>query len=418
MSVRDISIDDFDYPLPSGRIALHPLPQRDSCRLLASAPGAPPADRIFSDLPDLLPSGALLVCNDTRVINARMRFRKPTGAAIEIFLLEPLVPADYERAFAAEASAQWAALVGNVKKWKEGALTMDTSLPDGRPLRLTATLGEQLDGGERRVILSWTPADVPFAAVVEAAGYIPIPPYLNRDSEASDSDDYQTVYSRAEGSVAAPTAGLHFTPGLLDRISRRGIQRAPVTLHVGAGTFKPVKASSIGLHPMHTETFTVSRSSLESIISAKREGRPVVAVGTTSVRTLETLPLLADIVAASPEAPLHLGQWNAYTPEALQPRTAADTAARLMPLLHMLDATGAPAFTASTAIMIAPGFNWTMTDGMVTNFHQPRSTLLLLVSSFLSWRHRSSGSEWRDLYAHALEKGYRFLSYGDACLFL
>ncbi len=422
MSVKDLSIDDFDYPLPQERIALHPLRQRDACRLLMRVPGAPVADRRFSDLPALIPSDALLVCNDTRVINARMRFHKPTGAAIEIFLLEPLLPADYERAFAAEGSAQWSALVGNVKKWKEGELVREIALADGTLLRLSATLGEQLDGGERRVTLSWTPATVPFATVVEAAGHIPIPPYLNRESEASDTDDYQTVYSRAEGSVAAPTAGLHFTPELLAEIDRRGIRRAAVTLHVGAGTFKPVKTPRIGDHPMHTETFTVTRASLEALIEAKRAERPVIAVGTTSVRTLETLPLLADMVADDPETPLHLGQWNAYTEEALRPRTSLQTAERLMQLLRLLDTTGAPAFTASTAIMIAPGFNWTIVDGMVTNFHQPRSTLLLLVSSFLS--AHSGGTtgatepEWRRLYSHALQSDYRFLSYGDACLFL
>lgn len=422
MSVKDLSIDDFDYPLPQERIALHPLRQRDACRLLVRDACARVADRRFSDLPALIPSDALLVCNDTRVINARMRFHKPTGAAIEIFLLEPLLPADYERAFAAEGSAQWSALVGNVKKWKEGELVREIALADGILLRLSATLGEQLEGGERRVTLSWTPAAVPFATVVEAAGHIPIPPYLNRESEASDTDDYQTVYSRAEGSVAAPTAGLHFTPELLAEIDRRGIRRAAVTLHVGAGTFKPVKASRIGDHPMHTETFTVTRDSLEALIEAKRAGRPVIAVGTTSVRTLETLPLLADMVADDPETSLHLGQWNAYTEEALRPRTSLQTAERLMPLLRLLDTTGAPAFTASTAIMIAPGFNWTMVDGMVTNFHQPRSTLLLLVSSFLSAYSGdttgAAGPEWRRLYSHALQSDYRFLSYGDACLLL
>lgn len=411
MDVKEISIADFDYPLPDERIASHPLADRDACRLLVARPGMEPEDRVFRELPGLLPPGALLVCNDTRVINARMKFRKETGAAIEIFLLEPLDPADYERAFAATGSASWAALVGNVKRWKGGRLEKRVALSDGRVLVLRASLGEPLDGGERRVGLEWTPADVPFATVAEAAGYIPIPPYLRRDAEDSDTDDYQTVYSRVEGSVAAPTAGLHFTPGLLSALKDNGIRRVPVTLHVGAGTFKPVKADRIGGHPMHTEVFTVGRDALVGLIEAKRSGRPVAAVGTTSVRTLETLPLLADIVASDPDAPLHLDQWRAYSQG-----DGGDVAARLEGLLRWLDSKGLPALTASTAIMIAPGFRWSVVDAMVTNFHQPRSTLLLLVSSFLM-RDGDAGA-WRRIYAHALDGGYRFLSYGDACLFL
>ena len=416
MNPQDISIADFDYPLPDGRIALHPLARRDACRLLLSRGGRQMEDRVFHELPELLPEGARVVCNDTRVINARMRFRKPTGAAIEIFLLEPMVPADYERAFSVEGRCEWSALVGNVKKWKSGTLEKTLSLPDGTELTLRAALGGELPGGERRICLEWCPAGVPFATVVDAAGYIPIPPYLGRESEACDTDDYQTVYSRAEGSVAAPTAGLHFTPGLLDRLEKAGIARVPVTLHVGAGTFKPVKGDRIGEHPMHTEVFTITRGSLGSIIAAKREGRPVVAVGTTSVRTLESLPLLADKVAASAGAALHVGQWEAYAAGPMRKRSDMETAERLMPLLDLMDSAGVPAITASTAIMIAPGFNWNVVDGMVTNFHQPRSTLLLLVSSFLG--RDGQPERWRDLYSHALEADYRFLSYGDACLFL
>lgn len=404
MSVKDISIDDYDYPLPEQRIALHPLEERDACRLLVARQGGGMSDARFSDLPALLPKGALLVYNDTRVINARIRMRKPTGAQIEIFLLEPKAPADYERAFAARGEARWSALVGNVKKWKEGELEKSATLPDGTALTLRATLGGTLPGGEREVMLTWTPADTPFATVVEAMGHIPIPPYLNRESEASDTDDYQTVYSRAEGSVAAPTAGLHFTPALLERLAEAGVERAPLTLHVGAGTFKPVKADHIGDHPMHTEVFTVSRATLEALIRAKEEGRPIVAVGTTSVRTLESLPLLG---LSGGTDRLHLGQWDAYADE------DTDTVKRLKSLLDLMDAAGTDSLTASTAIMIAPGFRWRMVDAMITNFHQPRSTLLLLVSSFLG-RH---GLDWRDVYRHALAGDYRFLSYGDACLF-
>lgn len=424
MNVKEISIQDFDYQLPEERIARHPLPDRDRCRMLVAGADAAIADDYFYNLPDRLPENALLICNNTRVINARMQFRKPTGAAIEIFLLEPLLPADYESAFSARGSAQWSALVGNLKKWKQGALEKRVALPDGGELILTARLGQDLPGGEHAVDLSWIPADIPFADVVQAAGYIPIPPYLNRETEASDATDYQTVYSRVEGSVAAPTAGLHFTPRLLERIDRRGISRASLTLHVGAGTFKPVKSRLIGEHPMHTETFTVSRSTLESIIAAKREHRPVVAVGTTSVRTLETLPLLADILAANPDAPLHLDQWKAYERDSRPDSDADDAADRLLPLLRLLDARGEDSFTATTAIMIAPGFPWSIVDGMITNFHQPSSTLLLLVSSFLDDRLAGLAATeqpkpfWRRIYDHALAADYRFLSYGDACLFI
>lgn len=428
MDPRSIDINDFDYPLPDERIASHPLEQRDRCRLLVSRPGCEPDDRIFAELPELLPPDALLVYNDTRVINARIKMRKPTGAVIEIFLLEPIEPADYERAFAATRRGSWAALVGNLKKWRGAApLTKECVAPDGTRFTLRATLGEPLPGGEYRVDLDWygtadsADADkasrLPFATVVEAAGYIPIPPYLNRDSEASDANDYQTVYSRVEGSVAAPTAGLHFTPELLEAIDRRGITRVPLTLHVGAGTFRPVKCDHIGDHPMHTEAFTVSRRSLVALRDALRSGRPIVAVGTTSVRTLESLPRLAQFVGQTDGAPLHLPQWTAYE-SADAPADKSLTAADLQQLIDYIDRLGLPALTASTAIMIAPGFKWRVVSGMVTNFHQPRSTLLLLVSSFLRQRGDDMSADWRRIYDHALSGDYRFLSYGDACLFL
>ena len=407
MDPRLISINDFDYPLPDERIARHPLAQRDACRLLLARPGCPPADHIFAELPDLLPADALLVCNDTRVINARIKMRKPTGAVIEIFLLEPLDPADYERAFAATGHAGWAALVGNLKKWKGSApLVKECTAPDGTAITLTAELVEPLPGGEHRVNLSWTPAGVPFATVVEAAGYIPIPPYLNRESESTDATDYQTVYSCVEGSVAAPTAGLHFTLELLGRLEAKGIRRLPLTLHVGAGTFKPVKSELIGGHPMHTESFSVSRETLTALRDALAERRPIIAVGTTSVRTLESLSHLARLTDSR-----FLPQWDAYSDGSI------DAVDALQKLIDYIDSRGETAFTASTAIMIAPGFPWSIVSGMVTNFHQPRSTLLLLVSSFL--QHRGGAEDtWRKLYDHALGGDYRFLSYGDACLLL
>ncbi len=412
MDVKEISIADFDYPLPDERIASHPLADRDACRLLVARPGTEPEDRVFRELPGLLPPGALLVCNDTRAINARMKFRKETGAAIEIFLLEPLDPADYERAFAATGSASWAALVGNVKRWKGGRLEKRVALPDGRVLVLHASLGEPLEGGERRVGLEWTLTDVPFATVAEAAGYIPIPPYLRRDAEDSDTDNYQTVYSRVEGSVAAPTAGLHFTPGLLSALKDNGIRRVPVTLHVGAGTFKPVKADRIGGHPMHTEVFTVGRDALVGPIEAKRSGRPVAAVGTTSVRTLETLPLLADIVASDPDAPLHPRPVEGIFPRGRRGRgrkarrasalARLEGAARADSLDGHHDRAGLPVERSGR-----DGYQFPP-----ARVHAPPSGQLLPDA-----RRRCRHAR-RRIYAHALDGGYRFLSYGDACLFL
>lgn len=410
VSPRDIRIEDFDYPLPDERIARHPLAERDACRLLVSRPGESPADTVFSSLPELLPAGAMLVCNDTRVINARMEFRKPTGSRIEIFLLEPAVPADYAQMFQATGSCRWSCLVGNVKRWKQGALEKRLNC-GGREVTLSATLGQPLPGAAREVSFSWTPADIPFASIVDAAGYIPIPPYLRRESEAADATDYQTVYSRVKGSVAAPTAGLHFTDALFAALRDRGIGARGLTLHVGAGTFQPVKSATIGEHPMHTETFSVERSLVADIIDQKRAGRPIVAVGTTSVRTLETLPVLGHTLRRNPEA-LHLGQWEAYEPD----MDAADTLEGLEALLGYMDARALSRLTASTAIMIAPGFRWRLTDIMVTNFHQPQSTLLLLVSSFLGDTPGDPDARWITAYRHALAGDYRFLSYGDACL--
>ena len=345
----------------------------------------------------------MLVFNNTKVIRARLIFHKPTGARIEIFCLEPYDPADYERAFAVKGSCKWSCIVGNLKKWKEDDLHIDFEV-DGQPRRLTARKAEQ---GEREQIIefSWD-GDQSFGQLLETLGRIPIPPYLCRESEELDNSRYQTVYSKFEGSVAAPTAGLHFTPELLGRLEEKGIRRLPLTLHVGAGTFKPVKSELIGGHPMHTESFSVSRETLTVLRDALAERRPVIAVGTTSVRTLESLPHLTRLTDSR-----FLPQWDAYS------HGSIDAVDALQKLIDYIDSRGETAFTASTAIMIAPGFPWSIVSGMVTNFHQPRSTLLLLVSSFL--QHRGGAEDtWRMLYDHALGGDYRFLSYGDACLLL
>lgn len=411
--VKEIRIEEFDYNLPDERIPRHPLSQRDSCRLLMSGSHGETEHHVFSELPALLPQGGLLVCNDTRVINARMAFRKSTGSRIEIFLLEPISPSDYVLTFQTRGRCVWNCLVGNLKRWKEGELTMEIQ-PQGAdtPVVLSARRLHPTEGNAHAVEFTWDNPEVTFAGVVEAAGFIPIPPYLKRESESSDSSDYQTVYADVKGSVAAPTAGLHFTPEVFAGLESRGISVEKLTLHVGAGTFQPVKSENIGDHPMHTETFSVSRGLIETLISAKKNGRPVTAVGTTSVRTLESLPYIGQLLMQqAPE--LHVGQWQAYAPEA----DSLDTVEALEAILSHMDETGEDSITANTAIMIAPGFRWRITDSMVTNFHQPQSTLLLLVSSFLGQTGSDTESpRWRQLYEEALGMDYRFLSYGDACL--
>lgn len=401
MDIRQIRIADYDYPLPDSRIASHPLAERDACKLLVRRPDGSVLDTCFSELPALLPSDAMLVCNNTRVINARLRFRKGddgTGALIEIFCLEPESPADYAVSFASTSSCSWTCFVGNSKRWKEGTLTSVIPVGDSS-VRLSATRIERR-GNASVVRFDWDNPGVTFSQIISAAGEIPIPPYLNRATEATDETDYQTVYSRIEGSVAAPTAGLHFTPAVLDAIAARGIPRRELTLHVGAGTFQPVKSDSIGEHEMHSEFIAVPRTLIEELASTDRR---IFAVGTTSVRTLESLYHLGCMASRGLDTKV-LEQWYPYSPD--HPRLTLSEAMKAL-----LGAFTGPVFIASTRLMIAPGYTYKVVRGIITNFHQPRSTLLLLVSAFI-------GDDWRAVYDHALASDYRFLSYGDACLFL
>lgn len=401
--IREIHIGDYDYPLPDERIAKHPLAERDKCLLLVRQPDGALSTRTFAELPALLPDDSMLVYNNTRVINARLRFRKGedgSGALIEIFCLEPHTPADYAVNFASTGQCSWNCLVGNSKRWKEGPLTRRVTV-DGRDVTLTATR-ESKDGASSVVRFAWDCPEVTFSSIISALGEIPIPPYLNRSTEESDSRDYQTVYSRIEGSVAAPTAGLHFTPAVLEAIDRRGIPRRELTLHVGAGTFQPVKSDTIGEHEMHNEFIAVPRALIAELAATTRR---VIAVGTTSVRTLESLYHLGSMLHAGLDAST-LPQWYPYSPD----HSHLSVSDSMQAILRHLDATGADTFIASTRLMIAPGYDYRVVRGMVTNFHQPRSTLLLLVSAFLG--------EWRRIYDYALAGDYRFLSYGDACLFL
>lgn len=401
-NVADIRIEDYDYPLPDERIAKHPLQERDRCKLLVRKPGGALYTRVFNELPALLPAQSLLIYNNTRVINARLRFRKPGGGAvIEIFCLEPVDPADYAVSFASSGSCSWLCFVGNSKRWKSGSLTMPLDI-DGTAVTLNATR-EAREGNASVINFSWDNSDVTFSQIISAAGEIPIPPYLNRDTEPSDSTDYQTVFSHIDGSVAAPTAGLHFTDEVLHGIDAAGMERRELTLHVGAGTFQPVKSDSIGEHDMHSEFIAVSRDLIRELADTTR---PVIAVGTTSVRTLESLYHIGCLVAT--------GQWTGEVPQWYpysdnHPRLSRRDS--LSALVKWLDSTGAKTLLASTRIIIAPGYDFKVVNGIITNFHQPKSTLLLLVSAFI-------GGGWREMYDYALTGDYRFLSYGDASLLL
>lgn len=401
--VRNIRISDYNYPLPDHRIAKHPLAAREQCKLLCYKVGGEISEGHFYDVPAVLPEKAMLVYNNTRVINARLRFRKATGSTIEIFCLEPVAPCDYQLIFQTTQSCTWLCLVGNSKRWKQGPLTQEIEV-DGKTVTLEAHRGERR-GNSFEIEFSWN-GDVTFASILEAIGEIPIPPYLNRGTESTDSADYQTVYSHIDGSVAAPTAGLHFTDEVLAECDKRGITRRELTLHVGAGTFQPVKSENIGEHEMHHEFISVQRSLLVDLINA--EG-PVVAVGTTSVRTLESLYYVGQVLETNPDADeemLTVKQWMPYsTPCEISTKKA------LQNVVDYLDRHHAEAYMGSTQLMIAPGFQYRIISGMITNFHQPQSTLLLLVSAFVGADH------WRAIYDYALDHDFRFLSYGDACFF-
>ena len=409
-NVRDINIAEFDYPLPDARIAKYPLERRDACKLLVRDADGNITDHVFSEIPDLLPQDTMLVYNNTRVINARLRFHKAAeagsatpGALIEIFCLEPQTPRDYAQNFASTDSCSWICFVGNSKKWKAGDLTIPLTV-DGVDICLRARRVGRQDNTSI-VEFSWDNKEVTFSRIISAAGEIPIPPYLNRKSESSDTTDYQTVYSHIDGSVAAPTAGLHFTDEVLRRISGRGIPRREVTLHVGAGTFQPVKNDTIGDHLMHSEFIAVDRDFIAELADAVGEKR-IIAVGTTSVRTLESLYHIGCLMSRG-EWEGEVPQWYPYSEShpRLQPAEA------LRAIVKELDSRGLQALIAATRIIIAPGYAYRIVKGMVTNFHQPKSTLLLLVSAFVE-------GDWKRIYDHALAGGYRFLSYGDASLML
>ena len=401
-SIQEIAIAEYDYPLPDERIAKYPLSQRDSSKLLVYNKGEVSEDE-FSNIQSYIGPGTLMVFNNTKVIQARLRFRKETGALVEVFCLEPEAPNDYQLIFQQTGECVWRCLVGNSNRWKTGQLSQVITV-GGKVVTLSVErIGSAAAVNTVRFI--WD-GGVSFAELLEAAGELPIPPYLNRKTEDSDKETYQTVYSKIKGSVAAPTAGLHFTPAVLNALSANGVQLEEVTLHVGAGTFKPVKSELIADHEMHEEYIEVRRDLLERLIASAGN---VVAVGTTSVRTLESLYFLGELVAENPDIAcdaLHVGQWTPYNREHLL--SPADA---LGALVAWLDRKGLDRLHSHTQIMIAPGYEYRIVKAIVTNFHQPKSTLLLLVSAFLK-------GDWRRIYDYALSHGFRFLSYGDSSLLI
>lgn len=401
IKARDIEIGRYNYNLPESRIAKYPLPERDMSKLLVYR-NREITDTVFASIGDYLTGDNLLVFNNTRVIRARLRFMKDTGAAIEIFCLEPHRPADHAVSFASCESVEWICLVGNLKKWKSGTLYMNLT-NDDIPVTLAA---EQVTRRDEGVVIrfSWDANNLSFSEVLEMSGHIPVPPYLNRDDEEIDSARYQTVYSRYDGSVAAPTAGLHFTQGLLADLDKKGIRSAEVTLHVGAGTFVPVKSRTIGEHVMHWEHFSVTRELLNLMTEAR-----VVAVGTTCVRTLESLYWLGVMIIEGKitrATDLRVEQWVPYEGFGEYSRQEA-----LSALAAFMDRQGMEILESATSIIIVPGYRFRVTGALITNFHMPGSTLLLLVSALI-------GEGWQEVYNHAIENGYRFLSYGDSSLLM
>ena len=395
-----IYIADYNYPLPDERIAKYPLPERDHSKLLVYRDGQVSEDR-FYNVGDYIAPHSLLIYNNTRVIQARLEFHKPTGARIEVFCLEPLEPHDYQLSLSSTTGCIWKCMVGNAKKWHDEAIEMKAG-----EWTLRAFKQETL-GNTFAVRFEWDEANVSFAEILDAMGELPIPPYLNRKTEESDKTTYQTVYSRIKGSVAAPTAGLHFTEKVLNDLHNRGIETDEVTLHVGAGTFLPVKTADANEHTMHTEIIAVPKSTIEHIIA--KIGH-IVAVGTTSMRTLESLYFIGCRFLNTEASEyrnienIHVGQFEPY-----EQKSFPSTEEALRAIVAYLDATGQQTLHAETQIMIKPGYVFHVVDQLITNFHQPQSTLLLLVSAFV-------GGDWRTIYDYALSHDFRFLSYGDSSI--
>lgn len=409
---RNIEIKSYDYNLPDERIAKYPLEQRDQSKLLVYRNGTI-NEKHFYNLPEEIPSDSLIVFNNTRVIQARLHFHKETGALIEVFCLEPESPRDYQQNFSSEHECTWICLVGNSKKWKEGALSQEIDIDGEKVILSCERIGES--GASQKVHFFWD-KPVSFAKILDAIGELPIPPYLNRSTEEKDKQTYQTVYSRIKGSVAAPTAGLHFTDKELQALKDKNVDLQYITLHVGAGTFKPVKSDTIEGHDMHTEFISVPKSVIEHILDhIKSSSSPLIAVGTTSVRTLESLFYIGYKLSQNPNAhaeELVVHQWEPYD-------TTYDIseAEALENILSYLERNNEENLVTATQILIAPGFQYRLVKGIVTNFHMPQSTLLLLVSAFVDG-DSLEGPNWHNIYKYAMEHDFRFLSYGDSSFLL
>ncbi len=402
--IKTLDINGFDYPLPESRIALFPVAERDQSKLLVMNDGSLSED-VFANLPQHLPAGSLMIFNETRVIHARLVFHKPSGSRIEIFCLEPVAPvSDVQLAFQQKETCTWKCLVGNAKRWKSGKLTLNAEVA-GHETELVAEMKERL-GDSFLVEFTWTPGSTAFADILEVFGKIPLPPYIGREVTDRDNVMYQTVYARNDGSVAAPTAGLHFTPAVFGALSAKNITKNNITLHVGAGTFRPVSAESLLDHVMHSEQVIIPATVIENILRYKPNR--ITVVGTTTVRSLESLYWqgVKWLRGESADAHLEVGQWDPYKLE-YQGVTLDES---LQKVLEVLNAHGLDELKGYTSLLIAPGYEYHIPDAIVTNFHQPKSTLLLLVSAFV-------GDDWKKAYDYALVHGFRFLSYGDSCLF-
>lgn len=405
--VQNISIEDYNYPLPDERIAKYPLGERDASKLLVLNDGTISSSH-FRNIGDFLPKDSLLVFNETKVVRARLQFTKESGAAIEIFCLEPITGnGDYQLAFGSTSPSRWRCLVGNSRRWKDDVLSMDLTLRHNEGDAVLRAKRIEKNDNYSVIEFSWEPSELSFAEILETAGEIPLPPYLHREAEESDRERYQTVFAKYEGSVAAPTAGLHFTNELIDDLKLNGISFEEVTLHVGAGTFRPVSSETIGEHEMHSETIVVKKSCIENLM--KNCDKTIIPVGTTSMRTLESLYWigLMLIEEGMEERYLHLQQWFPYK----ERETLVSAEESLSAILEYLNRHDLNELHATTALMIAPSCKINIAKALITNFHQPKSTLLLLVSALI-------GDKWKEVYQYALDNDFRFLSYGDSCLFL
>lgn len=398
-----ININEYTYDLPVDKIAFRPLPQRDASRLLIYKNGEI-KEATYFNIDQYLPENSLLIFNNTKVINARLRFKKNTGAPIEIFCLEPAeMKNEYSGIMAKRERVRWKCLVGGAAKWKDELLKKSFIINDEQ-IVLKATLIEKIND-IYTIELSWTPEDLSFAEILEAAGEVPLPPYIKREPVTEDKERYQTIYAEYEGSVAAPTAGLHFTRDLLKKLSKKNIRKDFITLHVGAGTFKPVKADNMHQHEMHEEWIDVTIQTLKVIAAGNSS---IIAVGTTSLRTIETLYWLGVKIILDPEIKdLHLSQWNVYEKKLSQAGILPTNA--LLTLVKWMEEKNLKRIFTKTQLLIAPGYEFKIVTGLITNFHQPRSTLLLLVAAAV-------GNDWKRIYDHALENDFRFLSYGDGNL--